>query len=109
MQSSTVRSRLSEMPRQYPTCWRCWPTSRPDFRSSSLDIDHERVRLAGLSFMALQDIGMDRTSGPNKPQRIILFTAASPLARVLSKSALDTVDCEAQGRGRSSALPVRLS
>src|SRR5215510_376605 len=36
---STARSRLSEMPRQYPICWRCWSTSTPHFRSSSLDVD----------------------------------------------------------------------
>src|SRR5260370_25512430 len=43
MQWSTAKSRLSERPREYPICSRCWSTSRPDFRSSSLDVDRERV------------------------------------------------------------------
>src|SRR5258706_14042147 len=56
MQWSNARSRLSEMPRQYPICWRSWSTSKLDFRSSNLHVDRERVTLAGLNFIALQDI-----------------------------------------------------
>src|SRR6266404_1648842 len=32
------------MPRQYPISSRCWSTSRPDSRSSSLDVDREPGR-----------------------------------------------------------------
>jgi hypothetical protein len=68
------------MPTRYPICWRCWSTSRQDFRLLSLDVERQRASLPSLNFIALLVSDLDRTREPKERQRTIMRTAASPRA-----------------------------